>query len=87
VHPVSAVSDMNATPSDMQAGGPRHGKRTRNLAVRRSDSVASRVTLGVEGTLHMITRHHFAIMITIGVALAVLAIAIAMEPGIARGIF
>jgi hypothetical protein len=37
--------------------------------------------------IHMITRHHFAIMITIGVALAGLAIALAMEPGIARGIF
>jgi len=35
----------------------------------------------------MITRHHFAIMIAVGVALAVLAVAIAMEPGIARGIF
>lgn len=35
----------------------------------------------------MLTRHHFAIMIAIGVALALLAIAIAMEPGIARGLF
>jgi hypothetical protein len=35
----------------------------------------------------MITRHHFAIMIAIGIVLAVLAIAIAMEPGVAQGIF
>jgi hypothetical protein len=35
----------------------------------------------------MFTRHHFALMLAIGFALVVLAIAIAMEPGIARGIF
>jgi hypothetical protein len=55
--------------------------------VRHCESVASGGRLGVEGSIHMITRHHFAIMITIGAALAILAIAIAMEPDIAGGIF
>jgi hypothetical protein len=35
----------------------------------------------------MLTRHHRAIFFAIGLALAVLAVAIAMEPGLAHSVF
>jgi hypothetical protein len=35
----------------------------------------------------MLTRHHRAILVTIGAILAVIAIAIAMEPGLAHSVF
>ena len=35
----------------------------------------------------MLTRHHGAILVTIGLILVVIAIAIAMEPGLAYSVF
>ncbi len=35
----------------------------------------------------MIARHHLVIMLMIGLAMVALAIAVAMEPGVAHGLF
>lgn len=34
----------------------------------------------------MIARHHLAVMLAIGLAILILAIALAMEPGVAHGL-
>ena len=50
-------------------------------------SIAAAVRCRVLRRFRMLTRHHQALIVAIGVLLAIMAVAIAMNPGIAHSLF